>query len=142
MRTRRPERTSSFSITPGTSEPCTVRPTSFSFRPSRKEAPWSYEACGSGLPVVTTEMGAGTIVRNDREGYVIEPGDVTEWIAAIRRLAEDRQLRRRMSSAAAERAQSYVWPAVANRRRRQEGFLAACARDVPSEAEVMPGLSS
>ena len=36
-----PERTSSVSITRGTSEPCTVRPTSFSFRPSRKVAPWS-----------------------------------------------------------------------------------------------------
>ncbi|CAH1669300.1 Glycosyltransferase involved in cell wall biosynthesis [Hyphomicrobiales bacterium] len=78
-----------------------------------------YEACGAGLPVVTTKMGAGSIVRPDCEGEVIDPYDGDAWIAAIRRLAGDDGLRRRMSRAAGERAQSYIWPAVADRRRRQ-----------------------
>ena len=35
----------------------------------------TYEACGCGLPVITTPMGAGRIVRHDREGFVIDPYD-------------------------------------------------------------------
>ena len=34
-----------------------------------------YEACGSGLPVVTTPMGAGAIVRHSCEGLVLDPYD-------------------------------------------------------------------
>lgn len=78
-----------------------------------------YEACGAGLPVVTTQMGAGEIVRQDIEGQVIDPYDGDAWIAAIRLLAEDCDLRQRMSRAASDRARSYIWPAVAARRRRQ-----------------------
>lgn len=78
-----------------------------------------YEACGSGLPIVTTGMGAGTIVRNGCEGYVIDPYDATGWGAAIQRLAEDVELRRRMSLGAEERAKSYIWTLVAGQRRRQ-----------------------
>lgn len=78
-----------------------------------------YEACGSGLPVVTTGMGAGRIVRHGREGLVLDPYDAPGWIAALRLLAEDVECRRNMSSAAAERAQEFKWPAVARRRRQQ-----------------------
>lgn len=78
-----------------------------------------YEACGSGLPVVTTGMGAGRIVRHGCEGLVLDPYDAPGWIAALRLLAEDVEFRRNMSSAAAERAQEFMWPAVARRRRQQ-----------------------
>ena len=79
----------------------------------------TYEACGSGLPILTTPMGAGWVVRQDREGLVLDPYDASGWIAAIRALAEDRELRRRMSTAAAERAQSFTWAKVARQRRQQ-----------------------
>lgn len=79
----------------------------------------TYEACGFGLPVVTTAMGAGRIVRHGCEGLVLDPYDAAGWIAALRLLAEDAQCRRTMSSAAAERAGQFVWDAVARRRRRQ-----------------------
>ena len=47
------------------------------------------KACGCGLPVITTPMGAGRIVRDNKEGFVIEPYDAARWISAIRTLAED-----------------------------------------------------
>lgn len=78
-----------------------------------------YEACGSGLPVVTTGMGAGRIVRHGREGFVLDPYDAPGWIAALRLLAEDVECRRNMSSAAVKRAQQFTWNAVAQRRRQQ-----------------------
>ncbi|TFV39487.1 glycosyltransferase [Bradyrhizobium frederickii] len=79
----------------------------------------TYEACACGLPVLTTSMGAGRIVRNEREGLVLDPYDAAGWIAAIRRLAEDTELRQRMSVAALEHAQRFTWTAVASRRREQ-----------------------
>jgi glycosyltransferase involved in cell wall biosynthesis len=78
-----------------------------------------YEACGCRLPVITTPMGAGGIVRHNREGFVIDPNDSDAWIAAIRALAEDVELRRTMGNSAAERAQSFLWRSVAARRREQ-----------------------
>ncbi len=79
----------------------------------------TYEACGCGLPVITTLMGAGRIVRHNREGFVLDPYDREGWIAAIRTLADDHDRRRAMALAAVERAQSFVWDAVAHRRRQQ-----------------------
>ena len=78
-----------------------------------------YEACGCGLPVITTPMGAGSIVRHNCEGLVIDPYDSGGWIMAICTLAGNVELRRKMGNAAAERAQSFVWKAVAARRREQ-----------------------
>jgi glycosyltransferase involved in cell wall biosynthesis len=78
-----------------------------------------YEACSSGLPIVTTAMGAGAVVRHNREGFVIDAYDAAGWVSAIRALRDDAELRQRMSRAAAERAQAYTWAAVASRRRQQ-----------------------
>lgn len=78
-----------------------------------------YEACGCGLPTVTSPMGAGRIVRNNYEGFVIDPYDAAAWCAAIRKLADEVDLRRRMSRAAVDRAQSYTWGQVASDRREQ-----------------------
>jgi glycosyltransferase involved in cell wall biosynthesis len=78
-----------------------------------------YEACGSGLPVVTSTMGAGSIIRHNSEGFVVDPYDASGWIAALRALANDKELRRKMATAAANRAQSLVWDAVASERRSQ-----------------------
>jgi glycosyltransferase involved in cell wall biosynthesis len=78
-----------------------------------------YEACGCGLPTITSPMGAGRIVRDNSEGFVIDSYDAAGWCTALRKLAEDADLRRRMSRAATERAQSYLWAQVASNRRRQ-----------------------
>ena len=79
----------------------------------------TYEACGCGLPVITTPMGAGRVVRHDREGFVIDPYDKLGWISAIRKLADDINVRRNMANAAIERARNFIWSEVAGRRRRQ-----------------------
>jgi glycosyltransferase involved in cell wall biosynthesis len=79
----------------------------------------TYEACGCGLPVITTSMGAGRIVRDNQEGFVIDPYDRDRWISAFRMLADDVDRRRIMANAAFERAREFVWDAVAARRRQQ-----------------------
>lgn len=79
----------------------------------------TYEACGCGLPVITTPMGAGPIVRDGREGYVLDPYDAAGWIRAIQSLAEDVSRRRSMSLLARERAQFYRWDIVSARRKQQ-----------------------
>ncbi|WP_219683564.1 glycosyltransferase family 4 protein [Bradyrhizobium canariense] len=78
-----------------------------------------YEACGFGLPMVTSAMGGGRIVRDNCEGFIIDPYDAVGYCSAMRRLAQDVELRHRMSRAAAERAQSYTWSEVASARRKQ-----------------------
>jgi glycosyltransferase involved in cell wall biosynthesis len=77
----------------------------------------TYEACGCGLPVITTPMGAGRVVRHDIEGFVLDPTDEEGWIAAARALADDANLRQEMGAAALTAAQSFRWPDVARRRR-------------------------
>jgi glycosyltransferase involved in cell wall biosynthesis len=79
----------------------------------------TYEACGCALPIITTPMGAGRIVRHHREGFVIDPYDAASWIDAMRTLAEDRDRRAQMSLAASERAKSFDWDSVAIARRQQ-----------------------
>ncbi|MCK1607129.1 glycosyltransferase family 4 protein [Bradyrhizobium sp. 166] len=79
----------------------------------------TYEACGCGLPVITTPMGMGRIVRHNQEGFVLDPYDSDGWVEAIRILAEDADRRKLMGAAAAQRARSFHWDEVAIRRRQQ-----------------------
>lgn len=78
----------------------------------------TYEACGCALPVVTTPMGAGRIVRHGIEGYVLDPYDGESWIAALRELAEDQDRRVAMAQAARARAERFHWGNVATQRKR------------------------
>ena len=79
----------------------------------------TYEACGCALPVITTPMGAGRIVRHGQEGFVLDPYDADGWIDAIRNLAEHHQQRRAFGLSAKARAKKFEWNSVAHRRRRQ-----------------------
>jgi glycosyltransferase involved in cell wall biosynthesis len=79
----------------------------------------TYEACGCALPVITTPMGAGRIVRHGKEGYVLDPFDREGWIAAIRALAGDRERRAVMGAAARLRADLFRWELVAMQRKEQ-----------------------
>ena len=70
------------------------------------DAPWERGKCGykliqymaCGLPVVASPVGVNTtIVRPDENGWLADTPE--QWAAAIRRLAEDSVLRRRMGAA-------------------------------------------
>ena len=76
----------------------------------------SYEAIGNGLPVVTTPMGAGDIIRHGQEGLVVAPHDQDALIMALRDLAGDAKQRRVLGEAARVRAADYTWDKVARRR--------------------------
>jgi glycosyltransferase involved in cell wall biosynthesis len=91
----------------------------------------TYEACGCGLPVITTPMGAGRIVVNDREGFVLDPYDQPAWISAIRTLAEDLPRRQAMSRTARESAESFCWELVSARRKQQ---VLHCLKGAPIDA--------
>lgn len=67
-------------------------------------SPWAaIEAAGVGLPVVSSRLGAlGEIVIEGTTGYLCTPTDDREYIAAIERLMDDRDLRTRLGHAARE----------------------------------------
>lgn len=75
----------------------------------------TYEAAGCGLPSIVSPMGAGRIVRDGREGCVIDPFDIEAWAWAIRSLAHDRGLRQRLAENASMRAQDFTWQRVGGR---------------------------
>ena len=76
----------------------------------------TYEAMGVGLPLVTSPMGAGSIVRHEKEGLVVDPHSEEHLIAALRRMAYDADLRRAVGEAGRARALEYTWEKVAARR--------------------------
>ena len=78
----------------------------------------TYEAGGCGLPSIVSPMGSGMFVRDGIEGFVIDPFNKKEWINAIKQLAEDKELRSRMSNAARERSSLFTWKEVGKKRRR------------------------
>lgn len=62
------------------------------------------EAMACGLPViVTSNVGAAEFIEEGRTGYVIPPGRADALLQALRLLAADRTLGRRMGAAARER---------------------------------------
>jgi len=59
------------------------------------------EAMASGLPVIATRVGAiPEMVRDGENGFLVRPGSREDLVKAIRALAEDEGLRRRMGQAA------------------------------------------
>jgi glycosyltransferase involved in cell wall biosynthesis len=62
------------------------------------------EAQGSGLPVISSRLGAiPEVVEHGRTGYLVDPGDGAALLEAMRRLGEDHALRQDMAAAARER---------------------------------------
>jgi glycosyltransferase involved in cell wall biosynthesis len=81
--------------------------------------PWGLvvnEAFHQGLPVIaTTAVGAvaGGLVRHERNGLVVPPGDVQALAGALRRLEADPELRARLGAAAREDVRPYTHEAWA-----------------------------
>ncbi len=66
------------------------------------------EAMASGLPVIASDVGGNPeAIEHDQCGYIIQPEDKEKFIAYTLRLAQDEDLRQRMSNNAAERAKKF-----------------------------------
>jgi glycosyltransferase involved in cell wall biosynthesis len=75
------------------------------------------EAMAAGLPVVGWRAGnLPYLASHGREGLLVEPGDLAGLASALRRLAEDGDLRRRLGAAARRRAATFpTWEQTAER---------------------------
>jgi glycosyltransferase involved in cell wall biosynthesis len=75
------------------------------------------EAMAAGLPVVGWRAGnLPYLAGHEREGLFAEPGDVASLASALRRLAEDSELRTRLGAAARQRAATFpTWEEIAGR---------------------------
>lgn len=75
------------------------------------------EAMSYGVPVVASDTGGiRDIVIHQQTGLLVPPGDAAALAAAIRRLAEDGDLRARLGAAGRRRfEEKFGWPAIVNR---------------------------
>ena len=72
------------------------------------------EAFAAGTPVVASDIaGYRDVVRDGRDGLLVERGDPTALAETLRDLALDAPRRERMAGHAAASAQRYAWPRVA-----------------------------
>ncbi len=70
------------------------------------------EAMASGLPIITTRCeGLEELIADN--GLVVEPANAEAIAKAVKKLADDRQLRRQMSLAARRRAEQFSWSRAA-----------------------------
>jgi phosphatidylinositol alpha-1,6-mannosyltransferase len=74
------------------------------------------EAMAAGLPLVLTRTG-GTqdLVEEGVNGFVIKWGDIDALASALRKLAKDQELKRRMGMKSRQRAEQFSWPMIAAR---------------------------
>jgi glycosyltransferase involved in cell wall biosynthesis len=108
--------------------------------PSRLE-PWgrvAAEALVAGVPVVASRSGGlPEIVRHGDDGLLVEPEDVTAWADALRVLAGDAEMRRRMSDSA--RAQAHRFAPVEHAHAMGEVLDSLVAGVTPRVSPSPPG---
>jgi glycosyltransferase involved in cell wall biosynthesis len=68
----------------------------------------TYEALAAGLPVITTKA-AGSVVRDNQEGFIVPERDASVLAEKIEHLLENRSLRDQMALAARQRARDFTW---------------------------------
>lgn len=68
----------------------------------------TYEAMACGLPILTTPN-AGSVVRDDAEGFIVPIRDVDALCHRLQRLRDDEALRSQMSRSALARASEFTW---------------------------------
>lgn len=101
----------------------------------------SYEALACGLPVITSPMGAGEVIRSDTEGVVLDPYEEQAWIDTLQRLARDVEWRNLLAQNARLRAQEYTWTEVGRRRRILIQSRLQCEKLVNSPSMILPAHS-
>ena len=75
-----------------------------------------YEAAGCGLPVITTPMCMGGLVRDGENGLIVPSGDEDALAAALTRLASDADERRGFGERAASDAWNFTYAKIARDR--------------------------
>ncbi len=76
-----------------------------------------YEAMAHGLPILTSPMGSGGIVRDGIDGIILDPYDEDAWVESLRKLVDSSDLRTQYGTSACQRAQEFTWDKVAAKRR-------------------------
>jgi len=72
------------------------------------------EAFASAAPVIASNIpGYRDVLRDGTDGLLVPAGDALALAEALRRMALDAPLRRRMAASARERAERFAWPNVA-----------------------------
>jgi glycosyltransferase involved in cell wall biosynthesis len=79
-----------------------------------------FEAMAAGRPIVASDLPPiREVLRPEEHALLVPPGDLSAWLAAIRRLREDPALAVRLARGARAEAERYSW------RRRAEGLIRA-----------------
>ncbi len=82
------------------------------------------EAMSAGAPIICSDIhGYRGVVRRDRDGLLVEPGNADALAASMRRLIDDPQLRAQLSRAGEERAQLFTWEHVGQAVEEYYGFV-------------------
>ncbi|SFK20768.1 glycosyltransferase family 4 protein [Methylophaga sulfidovorans] len=79
----------------------------------------TYLAIGAGLPCLVSPMAGDGIIRENIEGYIIEPHNKLGWIDKLQTIYENRQLRMALALASRQRAEEFLWNNVATKRAQQ-----------------------
>ncbi len=92
--------------------------------PSLSEAGFNavYEAGSSGLPCVVSKQ-AGSFVRDELEGFVVEVGDVASLTERLNALGHNPELRQRQGDAARRRAEALSWEMFGRRLARAYDYM-------------------
>ncbi len=98
------------------------------------------EAMSAGAPIICSDIhGYRGVVRRERDGILVEPGSADALAAAIRRLADDPELRAKLSRAGEERAQLFTWERVGLAVEEYYGFV---IRRLAERGELPEGFSA
>ena len=98
------------------------------------------EAMSAGAPIICSDIhGYRGVVRRERDGILVEPGNADALAAAIRRLIDDPELRAQLSRAGEERAQLFTWERVGQAVEEYYGFV---IRRLAEQGELPKGFSA
>ncbi|MFM2103960.1 MAG: hypothetical protein RL006_127 [Chloroflexota bacterium] len=98
------------------------------------------EAMSAGAPIICSDIhGYRGVVRRDRDGLLVEPGNADALAASLRRLIDDPQLRAQLSRAGEERAQLFTWEHVGQAVEEYYGFV---IRRLADQGQLPQGFSA
>lgn len=76
----------------------------------------TYLCLGAGLPSIVSPMGGGGVIRDGVDGIVLDPHDEEGWVAALRSIANDVEMRAAYGRNSYESSADYTWNKVGARR--------------------------